>query len=146
MPTSTQTDATLKITLTEGIAAPVEFGCQIIGAEFTQPAAGEGEVVPTACGDTVVEPGDVQPGSLTGEVYKDTSESGITRALAAAVQAGTVFDYTYTENEGTATELQFTGKATVRPFGVSFTPNKYGRHPLELSIATATLAPAHVTP
>ena len=139
MPVNTQIDATLVLTLDDGGGA-VAYECQVIDAEFTPAAPGDSTPIPIACGDTYGEPGDPQNGSITGEVFKDTSATGITRALAEAMTAGTSFDYVYTESDGTNT-MSWSGKATVPQTGFPFAPSKTGRHPLNLTLTTSVLAP-----
>lgn len=140
MPVKTQTDATLKLSLDKG-SGPVLVECQVINAAFTMAAPGESSPIPVACGDTVSEPGDAQNGTITGEVFKDTSATGITRLLAEAALAGAEMDYEYVENDGTAEEFAWSGKCTVPPFGIDFTPSKTGRHALALTLTTSVLAP-----
>lgn len=142
MPVHTQLDAVLELTLDNGVDPILDASCQVINAEFTQPSQGEPTLTPVACGgDPVAEVGDPVNGSLSGEVFKDASATGITRLLAKAVATtGTVFDYVYTENEGTPNELKFSGKCTVGAFGIPFTPDKFGRHPIALTIVSADLA------
>lgn len=142
MTTTTQKDAVLELRLTPaGGAGPVVISCQIIGAEFTPAGRADGDTVHTACGGVVKEPGTPQDGGITGEVFKDTGPDGVTRLLLQAQQDGTLFDYVYTENPGTPEVLSFTGQAKIPPFGVPFTPDKYGRHQLALTVVTSTLAP-----
>lgn len=136
MPVTTQQDALLKITL-DG----TDFACQVINASFTPAAPGESTPIPVACGDTVSEPGDPSNGSISGEVFKDTSATGITRVLAQAAVSGAEFDYQYVENDGTPHEMTWSGKATVPQFGIDFAPSKTGRHPLNLTLTTSVLAP-----
>lgn len=144
MPAATHVDATLKLTITPATGSPVEAGCQVINASFTQPSNGDPTLVPVGCGgDPVAEPGDPQNGSIEGEVYKDNSATGITRLLAVAVaNPADAITYIYTENLGTPQELSFTGTCAVQPFAIDFAPSKFGRHPLALSVVSATLAPA----
>jgi hypothetical protein len=139
MSVHTQTDATLTITLTPAAGTPLQVSCQIINATFTPAGFSTGQPVPVACGDSVVEPGDPSAGGITGEVFKDTTAAGITRALLLAVQSGEVFDFTYTENAGTDHELTWAGTATVPTFAVPFAPSKFGRHPLAITVVTSQL-------
>jgi len=136
MPVSTQTDATLVLTL-DGTA----IECQVIDASFTPAAPAGSTPIPVACGDTVSEPGDPSNGSISGTVFKDTSATGVTRLLAAAAVAGTEMAYVYTESDGT-NPLSWSGTCTVPQFGIDFAPSKLGRHQLELTLTTSVLAPA----
>ena len=145
MPTKTQTDAVLKLTLDSGSGSPVDFACQLTSASFTQPGPGSVESVKVACGGdpVVTTSGDSSPGAITGEVFKDFSVNGLSTLLAKAVEqattAGTVnLTYVYTENEGKDHAVSWTGKATVDPFEIRFTPGELGRHQLNLQVLTAT--------
>lgn len=143
MPVSTQIDATLVLTLDDGgDGGPVAIECQVINASYTPAAPGESTPTPTACGDTVSEPGDPSNGSITGEVFKDTSATGVTRLLAAAAVAGTEMDYVYTEADEAGYEMSWSGKCTVPQFGIDFAPSKTGRHELSLTVSTSILAAA----
>ena len=135
MPAVTQTDATLVLTLD---STAVE--CQVINASYTPAAPGESTPIPVACGDTVSEPGDPANGSISGEVFKDTSATGVTRLLANAAVAGTEMDYVYTESDGAGGGMSWSGKATVPQFGIDFAPSKLGRHELSLTLTTSVLA------
>ena len=137
MPTNTQTDATLVLTL-DGTAVE----CQVINASYTMAAPGESTPVPTACGDTVSEPGDPSNGSISGEVFKDTSATGITRLLAEAALTGVEVAYVYTEADEAGYEMSWSGTCTVPQFGIDFAPSKLGRHQLELNVTTSVLADA----
>jgi len=145
MPTKTQTDAVLRLMLNTGTGTPVDFACQLSAASFTQPGPGSVESVKVACGGdpVVVASGQTSPGSITGTVFKDFSAAGISTLLAQAVEqaatTGTVdLTYTYTENPGTDHEVSWTGKATVDPFEIPFTPGELGTHELNLPVLTAT--------
>lgn len=128
MTTNATKDGTLTLTLdSEDVA------CQIIDATFTFPARAEATLVPVACGDTVSELGDPQNGALTGTVYKDLSANGITRILIEALTADAILAYSWEE-----TGLTVTGNARVAGHDQTFTPDKYGRHPLQITIITAT--------
>jgi hypothetical protein len=137
IPATTQTDATLVLKI-----GTSNYGAQVINAEFTPPWAGDGDTVITADGSVVKEPAAQQEdGKITGEVYKATGTTGITRVLMQNI--GQTLAYEYTENAGVAgKEMKFTGNCVVRPPSVGFNPNKYGRHGLELTVLTATLAAA----
>ena len=137
MPVSTQKDATLVLTL-DGTA----IECQVVNAAYTMAAPGESTPVPVACGDTVSEPGDPSNGSISGEVFKDTSASGVTRLLAEAALTGAEIAYVYTEKDEAGYEMSWSGTCTVPQFGIDFAPSKTGRHPLNLVVSTSALAAA----
>lgn len=144
MPVKTQTDATLVLTLDDGQGGgPVAIECQVINASYTMAGPGESSAVPVACGDTVSEPGDPANGSISGEVFKDWSASGVTRLLASAALTGAEMDYVYTENSGVSgEEASWSGKCTVPQFGIDFAPTQKGRHSLDITVTTSVLAAA----
>lgn len=135
MPAAVSKDATLLLTV-DG----QDYSCQVIDASYTPAAPAESTIIPTACGDTVAEPGDPQNGSITGTVFKDNA--GMTRALATLVLSGAEAAYVYTDTDGNGAALSWSGTCTVPAFGIDFQPDKLGRHPLELSVITSVLAPA----
>jgi hypothetical protein len=104
----------------------------VIDATLSLPARAEATLVPVACGSVVSEPGDPQNGSLSGNVYKDLTATGITRLLIEALTADAVLNYSWAE-----TGMTITGTARVAGHDQTFTPDKYGRHPLNITIATA---------
>ena len=113
MPTKTQTDAVLKLTLNSGTGSPVDFACQLTSASFTQPGPGSIESVKVACGgDPVVVAGaETTPGAITGEVFKDFTAAGLSTLLAKAVEAAT------TTGHGRP-DLRVHGERGHRPRGV----------------------------
>lgn len=137
MPTSTQKDALLSLTL-DG----TEVNCQVIDASYQMAAPGEATPIPVACGDTVSEPGDPSTGSISGTVFKDTSATGITRLLAEAAVSGAEMDYVYEEQDEGGYAMSWSGKCTVPAFAIDFQPDRYGRHTLSLSVTTSVLAAA----
>lgn len=141
MPVNTQVDATLVLTLDPG-TGPISVECQVINASYTPAAPGQATPVPVACGDTVSEPGDPSTGTISGEVFKDTSAAGVTRLLAEAAIAGAEMDYVYTEEDSDGYAMSWSGKCTVPQFAIDFAPSKTGRHSLELSLTTSVLAAA----
>lgn len=143
MAVSTQKDALLVLTLDDGKGGgPVDYAAQVVNASYTMAAPGEATPIPVASGETVSEPGDPSTGSISGEVFKDTSATGITRALAQAAVSGAEFSYVYTEEDSGGYAMSWSGTATVPQFGIDFAPDKFGRHPLNLSVTTSVLAAA----
>jgi hypothetical protein len=133
MPVVTQKDAVLSLTL-DG----TEIACQVIDGSLEWPGKGEPTTIPVACGgDPVSEPGSPTNGSISGEVFKDTSDGGVTRMLIQALEADTEMTYIWTENDGTPEEMTVTGKCRVNGHTQTFSPDKLGRHPLALSVSTA---------
>lgn len=130
MTVHTQVDATLVLQI-----GGTDYACQVISGTLTWPAAAEATQVPVACGDVVSEPGDMGNGSITGDVYKDTTAVGITRALITALEAQSELTYSWQEAGMTTT-----GRCRVAGHDQTFTPDKYGRHPLNLTVITATTA------
>lgn len=136
MAAHTQKDAVLSLTL-----AGTEYAAQVVNGSLTLPGPGSPTVTPVADGSgKVSEPGDPENGSISGEVFKDTTAAGITRALAAARISGAVLAYVWTEGAGTAEEFSVSGDCTVGSAQSDFTPDKFGRHPIDLALTTAALA------
>lgn len=133
MPAVTSKDATLTLTFQIGAGTPVDVSCQVIDSTLTFPARAEATLVPVACGDNVSEPGDPTNGALTGTVYKDLSVTGVTRFMIDALIADALLTYTWEE-----AEMTVTGEARVAGHDQPFTPDKFGRHPLNLTITSAT--------
>ena len=140
MPTNAAKDATLVLSF-DG----TDYACQVVNASYTPAAPGDSTPVPVACGETVSEPGDPSNGSISGEVYKDISANGVTRALSTLVLSGAEADYVYTETDGNGETMSWSGKCTVPAFGIDFAPDKYGRHQLAINVSTSVLA-AYVAP
>jgi len=132
---ATQKDAELSLTL-DG----EEFACQVINGTLTWPSRSEPTLVPVACGDKVAEPGTPSNGSISGEVYKDTSATGITRALITALEADATLAFIWTENVGgpVGSVLTVEGECVVSSHEQVFTPDTLGRHPLNLSVTSST--------
>lgn len=136
MPTNASKDATLVFTIDA-----TDYACQVIDASYTMAAPAESTPIPVACGGTVSEPGDPSNGSISGSVYKDTTTTGITRALAELAVSGAEVAYVYTETDGNGQEMSWSGNATVPAFAIDFAPDKYGRHTLDVNVTTSVLAP-----
>jgi hypothetical protein len=120
-----------------------EYQCQVIDVTLTLPGSGVGESVEVACPDGVVsEPGARTNGSLTGNVFTDPTDTGITWILATAFQSGAEVEYTvvYWPNEGATKAIEFTGRARVNSFTLPFSKPGNARHALDLSLVTADMA------
>ena len=92
MPTNTTEQIQLSLVL-DG----TEVACQIIDLEYTAPGTTTGESVEVACPDgVVVEPGDLEDGQLTGTVFTDTKDTGISWLLMQARETGATIAYTLT--------------------------------------------------
>jgi hypothetical protein len=143
MPTTTQKDAVLVLSL-DG----ADYACQVINAEFAYPGKGEATTIPVACGgDPVSEPGSPTNGSISGEVFKDTGATGITRALITALESEAEMDYIWTEGaDDAADRISITGKCRVAGHTQTFAPDTTGRHALNLSVSTAATTFGVVTP
>lgn len=121
----------------------VDYACQVIDASFSPPGIGSSTITETACPDgAVAEPGAIAAGTLTGTVFADTSDAGITWALAQAYEANAEIAYIYTlyPELGPTHAMQYTGTARVASFSVDFLKPGLGKHPIDLEIATAALA------
>lgn len=118
------------------------YECQIIDVTFTPPGTGTGTTTRTACPDGVVaEPGEAVNGSLSGNAFTDTTESGLWTALYTAYTDGTELDYQVTWFPGVAgQEITFQGRAVVQdPPTLPFSKPGLSKHPVNLALLTATL-------
>jgi len=137
MPVNTQPNVSLVVSL-DG----VDYACQVIDASFKPPGVGATTVTETACPSGVVaEPGAAAAGTLTGNVFADSLDAGITWVLAQAYENDQAFDYIFTiwSDLGPTIAMQFTGQARVNSFQLDFAKPGIGKHPLDLEIVTATL-------
>lgn len=116
-----------------------QFNCQVIDLKFKPPANGKPKLVRTACPDGVVaEPGEAQPGTLTGNVYADAADDGVTDVLLAAQETGAEIAYVLTLwNDIPAQATRWTGTATVDEIELGFEKPGKAKHPVSMSIATA---------
>lgn len=139
MAVNTQPNVSLVVSL-DG----VDYACQVIDASFKPPGVGSSTVTETACPSGVVsEPGAIASGSLTGTVFADTTDTGITWVLAQSFEANAAeLDYIYTvwPELGATKAMQYTGTARVASFQVDFAKPGLGKHPIDLEIVTAALA------
>lgn len=123
----------------------VEYKCQVVDLAFTLPGYAAATLVETACADgQVSEPGARQTGSLTGNVYTDTRDTGITYALAQAVETGELLPYVltlYGDDAATrATQgMIFTGWCEVNQLTIDWSKPGMGKHAIDLAIASAVL-------
>jgi len=138
MPTVTQRQNSLTLTL-DGTS----HECQVINLEYTAPGYAAGETVEVACPDgVVVEPGDRTDGSITGEVYADSTDEGITWVLLQAQQQQATLAYVLTFYADAASTVAFTvtGECTVGSFVLPWSKPGYARHSLGLVVQTAEYA------
>lgn len=120
-----------------------EYQCQVINAEFTLPGVGAGDTTQTACPDgVIVEPGSNEDGSLTGEVFTDLLDTGLTWILANAKADDTEITYkvVYHADQPTTNNIQFDGLCKVSTFSLPFEKPGVSKHSLDLSIKTATIS------
>lgn len=135
MTVNTQLNGELTLTI-DGDA----YSCQVINLKLKLPSKGKGAITRTACPDGVVaEPGDDETGSLTGDVFTDSTATGITWILADALDADDELPYVLTLWSDLANTIAtiFTGTLKVSSLELDFTPGKNARHPLDLEIITA---------
>ena len=119
------------------------FECQVINAEFAMPGTGTGTTTETACPDgVVVEPGSLEDGSLTGEVFTDLLDTGLTWILASAKQADSVMNYTvvYHADQPATNNIQFSGLCKVATFALPFEKPGLSKHSLDLTISTCAIS------
>lgn len=134
MPTHTQKDDTLILKL-----GTVDYAAQVIDAQFDPPGYSEPTTTPVASDlSKVSEPGEPENGSLSGNVFKDNTTAGFTRALVVARVAGTKLVYTYTDNNATDA-ISYTGDCYVQSVPQDFQPDKLGRHAFTLTIITCAI-------
>ena len=122
---------------------PLTFECQVIDCELSLPGVQPGNATEVACpGGIVLEPGATEAGSLTGNVFADTRDTGITWALAQLKKTGEEFPYSiiYYADQAATVAVKFSGTAKVNSFRLPFTKPGYAKHPLDLSLATADMA------
>ena len=138
MPTHTQQDSVLTLTLPAGLCGnPADIACQVSSASYTVSTPASVEGVPVACGgDPVIEASaDRTPGEITFEIFKDTQDKGLTTLMMLAAQSGVAVPFVYTENPSEpAISWSAEGKATFGADAVSFTPGQTGRHTVTMSV------------
>lgn len=125
------------------LSTPLEFACQVIDAELTLPGASAGTRIETACPDgAVVEAGSASNGQLTGNVFADPSDTGITWALATLYQARGEFPYSITwwADLDETQAMKFDGDAVVNSFKLGWAKPGKGKHPLDLGLVTAVMS------
>lgn len=138
MPVNTQPNVALTLTL-DGTSVE----CQVIDATFTPPGVGASTVTETACPDgRVSEPGTIASGGLTGNVFADSQDGGVTWILLQAYDTNATIAYvvTWWADLGPTKAVQYTGDARVANFQLAWTKPAMGRHPIDLEIMTATVA------
>lgn len=121
----------------------VEYQCQVIDVELAMPGASPGNSTHVACpGGIVSEPGQPANGSLTGNVFSDPSDTGITWILATAYKTGAELAYsaTYWPNEGATKAIEFSGRAKVNTFKLPFSKPGNAKHTIDLALITADMA------
>lgn len=118
------------------------YDCQVIDLSFTFPKDGDPTITQTACPDgTVSEPGEKQPGSLSGTVFTDTSTAGITTALITALNTSAEFPYDLVWwPDVTGSALQITGQARVSDLVLEWSKPGVAKHSLSLSVVSASTA------
>lgn len=121
---------------------PLAFECQVIDVELKLPGIGPGASTETACpGGIVSEVGTASNGSITGNIFVDPTDTGITWALATLYQAGDEFHYslTYYADQDQTISITFEGQAKVNSFTLPFNKPGMARQPLDLALITATM-------
>ena len=139
MPTVTQQNNTLTLTLDA-----TEINCQVIDLSFSPVGRSAGTPVEVACGPgaVVTEPGSPANGSLTGNVFADSTATGVTRLLAEAQATNAVIAYALTFwSDIAGSEMEWSGNARVNTLTVDWAKPGYGKHPIDLAVETSTLAP-----
>lgn len=138
MPVNTTPNNSLSLTL-----GSEEYNCQVTSLDFSPPGYGAPSVVEVACPDGVVhEPGGREDGTLTGEVYTDLTDTGLTWILATARDTDSELTYTLIlhDDQPTTNSIQYTGTARVSSFSMPFEKPGLSKHSLDLAILTATMS------
>ena len=138
MPTNTTEEVSLSLTL-DG----TEVNCQIIDLSLTLPGEATGDTIEVACADgSVVEPGEHQDGSLTGTVFTDSTDAGVSWLLMQAKSTGATIAYvlTWFSNEPNTVAFTVTGDAQVDTFTIDWAKPGYSRHPISLTLNSAAIA------
>jgi hypothetical protein len=138
MPVNTLQNIALSLTL-DG----TEHNCQVIDVTLDLPGVAPGEAVETACPDgKVSEPGSPSNGSLSGTVYADPSDTGLTWILGQAYKAGSEIAYTitYWADQDNTVAIIFSGQCKVASFSLPFSKPNLAKHPLDLTLITADMA------
>ena len=120
-----------------------EVNCQLKNVSFSVPSVGSPSIMLTACPDgQVVEPGSFSPGTLSGEVVGDTTDTGITWLLNTALQSQAEVAYvlTFFDDQGATVAVEFSGTASVNSFEWPFSRPGVFTHSIDLSVLTATAA------
>lgn len=141
MPTTVISNIALELTVTIG-GTPVSFECQAIDVTFALPGSQPGETTEVACPDgKVSEPGSSTNGALTGTVFTDTTDTGITWALMNAYTVGEEFTFSFTwfADQPSTTAVLFTGTAKVNTFSMEWAKPGNAKHPLDLALITTTI-------
>ncbi len=137
MPVNTTTNTSLSLTIDGGD----EMNCQIIDCSFVPPSNAVGDRVLTACADgEVINPGSPENGSLTGNVYADPLDGGITDTLLTAQEndADMAFVLTFWNDQANTVAMTFTGTARVNSMQLDFARPGYAQHPIDLAVITST--------
>lgn len=138
MAVNTQPNVGLTLTLdTQSVA------CQVIDLNYKPPGVGNSTIVETACPDGVVsEPGSITSGSLTGNAFLDSSDTGLWWLLAQAYEENATIAYvlTFYSELGPTHGFTYSGDARVNSIEAPFSKPGLGRHAIDLEIVSATLA------
>lgn len=135
MPTNTIQNISLIIEL-DGVS----HSCQFINVQLSLPGRGQGQVTEVACPDGVVtEPGALQWGSATGELFVDMSDGGVSVALETAYLSGAEIAYSMTwyADQASTVARTYTGKAIVNSFTLDWSKPGLAKQPLDLALLTA---------
>lgn len=133
MPPFAKPDAVVTVTI-DG----TDISCQLIDGELTADDTGDPTLVPVACGDSVPEPGDPTPGTLSGTIFEDFQAAGFTRALWENRDSEVPF--TLVKNPGEAWAASFSGFCTLKAPAVAVQPSKLARNSITLPVRTVSLA------
>lgn len=142
MTTNVQTNYYLEVTV-----GGKSFACQVYKLAFTPCSKQTGTTEYPACAPTgndepvVISAGANVDGSAQMDVWHDTTPQGMTTALIAAQQAGTVIDYTLVWRfEDPTADYEWSGRATVQPIALGWdkSGDRTHRGPIALALRTST--------
>ena len=141
MATITQASATFTFTLDA-----VDHSCQIFNAEFTQPGPGEGESKAVGCGTRIPKSGEWANGALTGTVFVDTSDTGLTFALSTlrATSASVPYELVFFPDLA-GSEVEYSGDAQISEFVLGWDPETTPAEQ-EIAVVLLTGSPARPIP
>ena len=118
----------------------VEYNCQVTNMEYRPTSRATGETIEVACADGQVNvPGDHQDGSASFEVFGDTTDQGITWAMASAQANDSTMTYTFIffSDQDNTVAMKYTGDCKVQNFSIGWEGKSYHQHSVELVVLSS---------